>query len=179
MKFILFNLVVTGALVFLVLDKEGASVEMPVNLPGPAELAERVEGLFDDETDKSEPAPVFTNTAPVEAVLGDDLAPKAKSSTPAEVVVEEILPLAPVEEAPEPAKAPAKPPVLVAEVAPPPGLAPDVAKRRAEVLGVPKPAVRPATSLSAGARESLTERRLKLESLAEEMELMSAGAAIR
>ncbi|MBO6783351.1 MAG: hypothetical protein JJ899_08805 [Alphaproteobacteria bacterium] len=201
MKFILFNLVVTGALVFLVFDKGGA----PGDMPGPSEIAERVEGLFEGKPDAvpALPAALLGTTAPVEAALGDDLAPLPEPRpepepgtvsaptavapvaaspvppAPPEPPAEEILPLVPAEKTPVPeTPAPASGPVMVAE-APPPGLAPDVAKRRAEVLGTPQRTVRPAVRLSESAREALAERRLRLERLAEEMELMSAEATLR
>lgn len=183
MKFILFNLVVTGALVFLIMDKGGTTIEIPTV----AEVQGKVEAVLDRAAPRADPTPqskasIRNTTAPVEAVLGDDLAPAANKavqqppSPPAAVSEPEHVREIEVASAFE---APAVSPLPPA----PPELSPEVAKRRAEVLGADRiPArrdVRPVLHVSKDERVALTERRLKLQDLAEEMEIMAAEATFR
>lgn len=206
MKFILFNLVVTGALVFLIADKGGTTVEIPTL----DDISARVEAAFDGapalrDTAQSTDMSIRNTTAPVEAALGDDLAPPSENIAPlpvptaAPAATPDVAPtLAPAaapraepvraEPAPEPVgpvelasaiDAPAVAPVPPA----PPGLSPDVAKRRAEVLGgAPAPVrsqPRPILNVSEGERAAMAERRARLQDLAEEMEIMAAEASFR
>ncbi len=158
MRYVMFNLLVVGALAFLLFDGEP-----PTTVRGAVDkIAVKAEQLV--EKGKAMVQPTETETEP------------AKPAKPEPVVVERV---------PEPVAAPAKPvpvakaPVAETPVAPKPApkrqakparpLPPDVAKRRAEVLGEA-----PAVVAEAPAPTFMTPRvrRGELAKLAEDMELL-------
>lgn len=186
MKFIVFNLVVVLALVFLILGKDGATDSlsrlgfaeaevMPEmtpapDVPQPVTLARAAPAA--DEQPVAEP--VGVTSAAAEAARPDPVREK----------VVELDTVASV----SPAPVPASPDTLVevAETNESPAalslatdVPPDVAQRRAEVLGDRAPQVlRPAVSRPID-REAMANRRLQLQELAEQMELMAAEAGAR
>ena len=153
MRYVMFNLMVVGALAFLLFDGEP-----PTTVRGAVDkIAVKAEQLV--EKGKAMVQPTETETEP------------AKPAKPEPVVVERV---------PEPVAAPAKPvakvkapvaapaPTRVAKPARP--LPPDVAKRRAEVLGetAEVAAARPTSPTFMTPRV----RRGELAKLAEDMELL-------
>ncbi len=151
MRYVMFNLLVVGALAFLLFDGEA-----PTTVRGAVDkIAVKAEQLVEKG----------------KALVQPTEAEPAKPAKPEPVVVERV---------PEPVAAPAKPvakvkapvaapaPTRVAKPARP--LPPDVAKRRAEVLG--EAAERPVETASAPTFMTPRVRRGELAKLAEDMELL-------
>jgi biotin carboxyl carrier protein len=152
MRYVMFNLLVVGALAFLLFDGEP-----PTTVRGAVDkIAVKAEQLV--EKGKALVQPTETET-------------EAEPAKPEPVVVERVP--EPVAAKPVPvAKAPvAETPVTPKRVAKPARpLPPDVAKRRAEVLG--ETAERPVETASAPTFMTPRVRRGELAKLAEDMELL-------
>ena len=164
MKFLLFNLVVAGALVYL-FTADRADVHMAADKV--YEAAGDIKSVARNAVGKGR-----------KLLRGDDAAPAPLPVAPKPLPKTEQKPVPKVSPAPPPVKrlvrsAPA--PVVSPKVVP--TLPPEVAHRRAEVLGTapPKPAPRPIAEIKQGEGfMSPAERRKELFSLAEEMELLYA-----
>ena len=161
MRYVMFNLLVVGALAFLLFDGEP-----PKTVQGAVDkIAAKAERMV--ETGKQLVQPTETKTAP-----------PAKPAKPETVVVERVPKPEPAKTvakvaAPAPAaKTVAKAPV--AKTAPP--LPPEVAKRRAEVLGEAAPNTAVANAPEASPTFMTPRvRRGELAKLAEDMELLCSS----
>ncbi len=170
MKTLVFNLLVVGALAFLLFDGDP-----PTSLRGAVDKVAVKAGQL-VETGKAlvaKPAPRAGQTPPVTpAPVAQTPADKSRDEPRDEPVVATPTPVASVAKAPRPisqAPRPAKP--AKAADAPARALDPEIARRRAEVLGE-----RPDSAASAPVAPTgfmaPRVRRAELQKLAEDMELM-------
>jgi len=197
MKYLLFNVAVAAALVFLFTADRGevqkiagrvhdAAGDMKAHANKALETGQSL--LKRDLAEagrKTDPVPAAAPVAPVAPMTKPEPQPAAKPAAPP-VVTRPEPPSAPLTEPPAPSRlagnipvppqaAPAIPTMAAA------GLDPAVAKRRREVLdGIDTAAVAAAPALKEGTRlMTPTERRKELLSLAEEMELLYARSISR
>ncbi len=168
MKFLVFNLVVAAALIYLVADQDNG---LDVSLPSIGDVTAAAEKTLDRVTPPAPPVPAQVD-APV--IADEDLQTRMALAKP--------QPKPEVAEAPPvpPADAPLAPTPVV-EVAtreahvitaPPPDGDPAIARRRAEVLGEG-----PVGDLDLA--QPTTDRRRQLLDLAEEMEFLAAEFAVQ
>jgi hypothetical protein len=170
MKFIVFNVVVAVALVYLVANRDnGFEVSLP-NLDDVSAAAEKTL----DQVIPSAPEKTPIVDAPI--IMTADLATRFSAPEP-EVPEVEVTPPVPVVEAPLPAIPEIKVPVREAHnvIVPPPtrstvDLA--VAQRRAEVLGE-------GSVTAPDSVQPTADRRRQLLDLAEEMEFLAAEFAVQ
>lgn len=176
MKFLVFNVVVAAALIYLVADKDS---DFRAALPTLDGISGTVEQAAERLAPQANPEPAAVDAPTIaDADLVDAAAEDAPNREPASApqVVENLPPLVPpVIEVPvrqvhtvtpPPAAQPAAEPAAI------PAVEPAVVQRRAEVLG----------TAPAGTGEALSqpaERRRQLLDLAEEMEYLAAEFAVR
>ncbi len=152
MKFIVFNIVVAVALIYLVSNKDSG---FDVSLPKYGDVAAAAEKVLDPKPSQFEE---FRNTAEAPTIDNADLIESKPPAAQVAAVVPTPVAERPVTQVPVP-KAPVS-------------IDPAVARRRAEVLGE-----RPAT-LAAPVRLA-TNRRRQLLDLAEEMEYLAAEFSVQ
>lgn len=161
MKFIVFNVVVAAALVFLVANKDGA---IDMSLPKLGDVTAAAETAFDRVVPPVKQAPVIVD-APV--IADADLMTRLVVPEPPEAVTPPPLPPVPVVEVPlREAHVVTVPPLKSTP------LDLTVAQRRAEVLG----------EVSVASPELLqktADRRRQLLDLAEEMEYLAAEFSVQ
>ncbi|NNE84841.1 MAG: hypothetical protein HKN28_12820 [Alphaproteobacteria bacterium] len=165
MKFIVFNVVVAVALVYLVANRDNG---FDVSLPSLDDVSAAAEKTLDKVVPSAPEEPAIVD-API--IVTADLA--TRFSTPEPEV--KVTPPVPVVEAPLPAIPEIKVPVREAHnvvVPPPEGATVDlaVAQRRAEVLGE-------GSVTAADSVQPTADRRRQLLDLAEEMEFLAAEFA--
>jgi len=165
MKFVVFNIVVAAALVYLVANRDSG---LDISLPGLGEVKAAADRVLEP---KPAPAPQAENPFSV--------VPEADHAAALDVTPEKPLFDAPVidrEDLPSATSQVAAADKSAAEAPQP--LAPDVARRRAEVLG--EPSATPATpTVPEPAVEPVADRRRQLLDLAEEMEYLAADLSVQ
>ena len=201
MRFLVFNIVVAGALIYLVANNDDGKIDLPSlddiswqaeqaldrvsaevprlksDAPAPAEKPENPFSVVPQSDTAASPPPAEEPLFDAPVIDKEDLPPPAAepAPTPLPEPVRRVARLPVADAAPAPAAAPleqvARTPLAEAPPPPPP-LAADVAQRRAEVLGEA-----PLTSLAPVQPDA--DRRRQLLDLAEEMEFLAAEFAVR
>jgi hypothetical protein len=171
MKFIVFNVVVAVALVYLVANRDN---DFDVSLPNLDDVSAAAEKTLDRVVPS---APEKTPIVDAPIIVTADLATRFSVPEPEVPEVEVTPPLPVVEAPPLPAIPEIKVPVRQAHnviVPPPTGstVDPAVAQRRAEVLGE-------GTVTAPDSVQPTADRRRQLLDLAEEMEFLAAEFAVQ